>query len=235
MNEHQEIIDNIPAYALGILGKEETEWVAAHLADCAACTAELHAYQETVGLLGQAVPEAAAPAALKEKVMAQAQPAAPKPAKKAQKPPWRPPTIAGTPVFSIASVALILLLAISNLILMNRVRSMETNTFAVINLAAEQVMPAAKGMIIVSADGRYGTLVVSDMSQLDENQQYQLWLIKGDERTSGGVFSVSQSGYTAFQVHSREPLDSFDGFGITIEPLGGSPGPTGDKVLGAEL
>ncbi len=235
MNEHQEIIDNIPAYALGILGDAETEWVEAHLADCASCTAELYAYQETVGLLGHAVPEMQAPEALKEKVMAQARQAAAKPAQKVKQSPWRPRAIAGTPGFSVASVAVILLLVISNLVLLNQVRSLRANAFGVINLAAEEVMPAARGMVIVSADGRYGTLVASNLDELDESQQYQLWLIKGDQRTSGGVFSVSQSGYTAFQVYSREPLDSFDAFGITIEPYGGSPGPTGDRVLGAEL
>ena len=72
------------------------------------------------------------------------------------------------------------------------------------------------------------------MEPLDDAQQYQLWLIRDGERTSGGVFSVSQSGYTAMQVYSREPLASFDAFGITIEPYGGSPGPTGDKVLGGD-
>jgi anti-sigma-K factor RskA len=235
MNEHQEIIDNIPAYALGILGDKEAEWVEGHLADCASCTAELHAYQETVGLLGHAVPDAEAPTALKKKVMAHAKEAAAKPAQKSAEKPWRPRAIAGTPGFSIASAALILLLAISNLVLMNQVRSLQADAFKVINLSAEEVMPAANGMVILSADGRYGTLVASNLDELDESQQYQLWLIKGEARTSGGVFAVSESGYAAFQVYSHEPLDSFDGFGITIEPFGGSPGPTGDRVLGAEL
>ncbi|RJQ80137.1 MAG: anti-sigma factor [Desulfobacteraceae bacterium] len=31
---------------------------------------------------------------------------------------------------------------------------------------------------------------------------------------------------------SPRPLNSYRTFGITIEPRGGSPGPTGSKVLG---
>ena len=107
-------------------------------------------------------------------------------------------------------------------------------SFDVISLSSTASMPQAKGLIIVSGDGRYGTLVASDMEPLDETQQYQLWLIKDGKRTSGGVFSVSKSGYTALQVYSKEPLGSFDAFGITVEPYGGSPGPTGEKVLGSE-
>jgi anti-sigma-K factor RskA len=34
---------------------------------------------------------------------------------------------------------------------------------------------------------------------------------------------------------SEQPLKAFSTFGITIEPAGGSPGPTGDKVLGGGL
>lgn len=235
MDDHQEIIDNIPAYALGILGEEEASWVEAHLADCAACTAELHTYQETVGLLGQAVPEAKAPAALKEKLISQIQPAAEKPAKTRKKSLWRMPALAGTPGFSMLSVALMLLLVISNFILVNQVRSLQSSPFEVINLDTDTIMPEANGMIVLSADGRYGTLVVSNLDRLDTDHQYQLWLINGEVRTSGGVFSVSQGGYTAFQVYSAEPLDSYDGFGITIEPYGGSPGPTGERVMGVDI
>jgi anti-sigma-K factor RskA len=32
-----------------------------------------------------------------------------------------------------------------------------------------------------------------------------------------------------------EPLLKFQAFGITVEPTGGSPGPTGEKVMGGEL
>jgi hypothetical protein len=51
-------------------------------------------------------------------------------------------------------------------------------------------------------------------------------------RTSGGVFAVNPEGYGALWISSPEPLSSYPAFGITIEPVGGSPGPTGEKVLG---
>lgn len=77
--------------------------------------------------------------------------------------------------------------------------------------------------------------MVDGLPKLDESQQYQLWLIKDGERTSGGVFSVTSSGYGWVYVRTPDPLASYQAAGITIEPAGGSPGPTGDKVLGGNL
>jgi anti-sigma-K factor RskA len=61
------------------------------------------------------------------------------------------------------------------------------------------------------------------------------WLIENGQRTSGGVFSVSQEGYGSLRVSSPQPLSNYSAFGITVEPVGGSPGPTGNKVLGSPL
>ena len=84
-------------------------------------------------------------------------------------------------------------------------------------------------------DGDHGTLVVDSLAPLGQDQQYQLWLIQDGERTDGGVFSVNPEGYGSLWVETPQPLSSYSAFGITIEPAGGSPGPTGDKVLGSAL
>jgi anti-sigma-K factor RskA len=93
-------------------------------------------------------------------------------------------------------------------------------------------VPQAQGYLMVFDNENYGTLVVEDAPLLDAEHQYQLWLIRDGKRTSGGVFSVDQAGYGTLQVSANMPLESFPTFGVTIEPTGGSPGPTGKKVLG---
>jgi anti-sigma-K factor RskA len=102
----------------------------------------------------------------------------------------------------------------------------------VVAMLGTEVAPAATGMLVISEDGEYGTLVVDGLPALDPAHQYQLWLIRDGQRTSGGLFSVNPEGYGSLWVSSPEPLSSYPAFGITVEPVGGSTGPTGEKVLG---
>lgn len=70
---------------------------------------------------------------------------------------------------------------------------------------------------------------------LQEGQAYQLWLIRGDTRTSGGLFTVDENGCGTYVFHPTQSLEEFDGMGITPEPAGGSPGPTAPPVVRAQL
>jgi hypothetical protein len=70
---------------------------------------------------------------------------------------------------------------------------------------------------------------------LPPDQAYQLWLITGDDRTSGGLFTVDEYGCGTFVFHPTQSLDDFDGMGITPEPAGGSSGPTAPPVVRAQL
>jgi anti-sigma-K factor RskA len=232
MQDHQEMFENIPAYALGALDPTEAEVLAAHIASCSECQVELRQYQRTTEQLGLAVGEHSPSAEIKERLFAQIE--------SSQQPEMQKRPLIEKRWYSrqsgltLVSVGLVLLLAVSNLLLWNQLQDLRSQAFKVINLSATDYMPDAAGMIVISADGKYGTLVASGMASLPQDLQYQLWLIKDGERTSGGVFSVPGSGYTALKVYSPQPLVSYDDFGITIEPYGGSPGPTGDKVLGVE-
>jgi anti-sigma-K factor RskA len=141
-------------------------------------------------------------------------------------------------VWGAASLVVIIVLLISNLYLLNNLRaheSAELEEFTTMALVATDYSPNSTGMLVISSDGEYGVLVVDELPVLDESQQYQLWLIYDGQRTSGGVFSVNDEGYGSLLIDSEQPLSSYPAFGITIEPAGGSPGPTGDKVLGGEL
>ena len=103
-------------------------------------------------------------------------------------------------------------------------------------LNGTKIAPNAAGMLVMDTHGEYGVLVVDSLPQLTNDQQYQLWLIEDGQRTSGGIFSVNEGGYGSIVLVSpQRPLTEYPSFGITIEPAGGSPGPTGDKVLGGEF
>lgn len=62
---------------------------------------------------------------------------------------------------------------------------------------------------------------------------YEIWLIgKQGQRTSGG-FLVPEAGYpfVSTVLWSPQPLSSYTGIGVTVEPVGGSPQPTGTRIL----
>lgn len=227
------VIELLPAYSLGCLDETETIQVAEHLATCPECRAELAAYQAVTDRLVLGAREAVPPARLKQNIMAGLQTPQTQPAVQSRQGWWQ--RLAGSwrgapAAWIAASLVLALLLAISNLWWWQRAD--EPTGLQTIALVGTEVAPDAVGTLVVSADGDHGTLVVDGLPVLDESQQYQLWLIRDGQRTSGGVFSVSEEGYGALWVSSPEPLSSYGAFGVTAEPAGGSPGPTGDKVLG---
>ncbi len=234
MSKDIHVEELIPAYALDCLDDDETAQVAAHLNDCPACRAELESYWQVAAELAYATPDAAPPADLRNRLLeAAVQPA---PAKLSSEPWWqavvdlfrRP-----VPAWSLAgALALLLVLGVwfiaSTEPATNPQVSMQT-----IALLGTETAPGSQGLLIISSNADEGGLLVEDLPALDADHQYQLWLIDRDgQRASGAVFSVDADGYGTTMVTSPLPLISYVAFGVTIEPAGGSPGPTGQKVLG---
>ena len=242
MSFSNHVSDLLPAYAIGSLDEEEAVLVSKHLASCAACRAEMQEYQAVVDRLPLAVPQFDPPAEVKARLMDQVQASIQAKQVRGEETPWWESLVnffrRAAPLWGLASLVLILALVTSNVFLWNQVnnlRSQAARTMRVVNLSGTKIAPQATGLIVISLDGEHGTLVVDHMPGLPENQEYQLWLIKDGVRTNGGVFSVSKDGYGSLWVKSPQPLASYSAIGITIEPKGGSPGPTGEKVLGGSL
>ena len=240
MSVDEHVIELLPAYALDCLDEDEAGWVKEHLAKCPACQAELRAYLAVAGLLPLAAPAAEPPLRVKQGLMNRIQPKAlvePAPVK-----PSRPQRLLDfrrfSPVWNAVSLLLIIVLASSSFLLwrqVNRQAAPSQEIMRTIYLTGTEAAPGATGLLVVSLDGSHGTLVVDKLPNLDDQRQYQLWLIdQNGSRTSGGVFSVRE-GYGSVWVSSPEPLIQYPAFGVTIEPSGGSAAPTGERVLGGEL
>jgi anti-sigma-K factor RskA len=240
LEEH--VTDLLPAFALGCLDEDEARLVTAHLAVCPVCSAELRSYQAVSEALPLAVPMAEPPPALKQRLMAQIQQASA--ISSEPQPGWWQRFNQGLrrtlPVWGLASLVLIIVLLVSNLLLLQRVNRLSAVTpqpvaLQTVTLQHTEAAPDATGMLVLSNNGNFGTLVVDHLPPLAKDQQYQLWMIQDGERTSGGVFSVNREGYGSLWIRSPKRLADFSAFGITVEPTGGSPGPTGAKVLGGTL
>ncbi len=237
MTAELHVTELLPAHALECLDLDEERLVVEHLATCAICRAEFESLQFVTDQLALAAPNVAPPAALKKRLMERARPK-PSLTIPESRPSWAERLAVfwrrAAPVWGAVSLVLALAWLVNNLILQQRAAT-PTKSMRTVVLTGADAAPDATGTIVISLDGEHGTLVVDGLPPLDEAQQYQLWLIKNGERTSGGVFSVSSEGYGALWVSAPLPLSTYSSFGVTIEPAGGSPGPTGDKVLGDSL
>jgi anti-sigma-K factor RskA len=247
----EHVFDLLPAYALQILDEEDLIKVASHLSHCTICSQELESYKAAVNALALNVPIQTPAPDLKSKILRRVQAEAsytpafdrnhnPTPASK-MRPNWTERIFLGQAglVFAVFAVFVILFLGINNYLLWQRVDDLEArvpgNNVQIVRLDGTGSAPQTVGYVIVFKNNRYGSLTVENAPVLNEDQQYQIWLMKNGERISGGVFSVNDSGYGVLQVYSKEPLEVYDSFGITIEPVGGSPAPTGEKILGGGL
>jgi anti-sigma factor RsiW len=95
----------------------------------------------------------------------------------------------------------------------------------------------AGGTMVVDSDQPLGVLIAWGLPILDASHTYQVWMISPDgTRTSGGLFTVSPAmPYASVVIQAEAPMSAYRGLGVTIEPAGGSPAPTGARVLRADF
>ena len=230
-------IENVAAYALGCMEPAEKEQFGVHLAGCQTCQAELGVYQSVVDELAQAVPQIKPPPGLRHRILQQA----------VTQPNPVPKQItfisrlgqffqSRQPALGIVSLVLLAALVFSNLFLLqqnNQLEKTQPKPFQLVMLHSPDPKNDSNAVMVISDDGQFGTLVTDNLAVLTNQQEYQLWLVKDGKRTSGGLFTVNQAGYGWLKIDSKISLLEYQSFGVTIEPMGGSPGPTGTKVLGS--
>ena len=238
MSIEEHVIDLLPAYGLDILTGAEKDQVVEHLAICPKCRAELRTYQLTKDELGLASKQFTPRPQVKSGLMRQVTALQKQTSASSRIFPWRRGLdvfLRSTPVWGLA---LIIVLALASWLLWDQLHQDNLANPAllrVIALASTENAPGAIGSLVISQNGEYGTLIVDKLDALDTDHQYQLWLIKDGQRSNGGVFSVNPDGYASLLIYGPQPLNFYQAVGITVEPTGGSPQPTGSKVLGGEF
>jgi anti-sigma-K factor RskA len=235
-DEH--VFDSLPAYAIGSLDIDEVRRVEEHLSSCWICRDESNSFRTVADQLSFAAPLAAPSPDLKERLMQRvhttrpAQPIQAQPTKR----PWLERLL---PVWGLASLCLLVGLVGSNLFLWQRLSQLQVGTTSLgmraVPLSAPVTGSTATGFVLISADGEDGALIVDGLPPLEEGQEYQLWLIRDGQRTSGAVFSTDENSYGGTRIRAPRSLLDYSAVGITIEPEGGSPQPTGTQVLGGPL
>jgi anti-sigma-K factor RskA len=249
---HSEIQESIPLLALGGLDAVEQARLEQHLAVCPACRALLAEYHFVAEELNAQVPPQTIPAELEAKLMRQLPPRAPRqPNASSAKMPspqqpnfWRQPVRVSRFAFAL-TVVLILALGVTAAAFALQWQSLRAADSQVVaqpytleNLEFISLSGAPggpDGYICLARDNKIAMLWITKMDALDADHIYQLWLIKGGQRTSGGIFRPGADGRAIVLVNAQEPWGNYEEVGVTIEPAGGSPKPTTPRIIGGKL
>ena len=239
------VLDLLPAYAIGSLEAAELKRVEEHLLSCWVCRAESSAFQTVVDELSLAAPVAVPSPDLRDRLIQRVHslntvhPQEKEPVAVAPRAPATPFWERLLPAWGLASLVLIISLAASTLILWQKVSQLEFATapggMRAVPLSATDSAPSATGFVLISVDGEDGALVVDGLPPLGESQEYQLWLIRDGQRTSGALFSTDEKSYGGTRIRAPRSLLDYSAVDITIEPVGGSSQPTGARVLAGPL
>ncbi|MSP13316.1 MAG: hypothetical protein EXR62_10220 [Chloroflexi bacterium] len=120
--------------------------------------------------------------------------------------------------------------------LRNLISEMSQQGSRTIVLQAEPaVAPDGKAAVIINPDTTEAYLLVQSLPKLPQGRIYQIWLNDGKTRISGGLFNVDANGQAIVKITAPVPLGNYKVLGITVEPDGGSPGPTSPRVIGNNL
>jgi anti-sigma-K factor RskA len=247
----EETRDLIPAYALEALEPVEAERVQNHVATCASCASLLEEYHRVTDEL--LVPETT-PATETKPVLDPATPSWLVPlvrlGRRLNRPErqWSLAAVSVTLVLLVAVLGTNLYWAVVTSALHSEQEKLTTLVDGqqavldavatggrVVSLRGGESSPSASGTLAVYADGERAMLVVAGLPRQRTGTVYQLWLIRGTERDSGGLFTVDKEGRALVQIESAQPLDAYDRAGVTLEPAGGSPGPTSPPAMGGTL
>ena len=241
MIKHDQILEMLPAYALGCLDQEEAVMVSEHIATCTKCNGQFLEYRSTVDTMAYGAPAVFPPDSLEQKLMQRIQTTAEKPSvsqpatkHRKLKSLWQ----SLSPAWAFASLALIVSLSVINLLQWHHTQKLHKEIaveLLVLKMKGTQRAPKGDGTFVISQDRKKGVLVASDLPIPDESQQYQLWMKKNGRQVSGGVFPVTSTGYAVVEIQSKESLSNFRSFEITLEPAGGSSTPTGHLYMSSHL
>jgi anti-sigma-K factor RskA len=99
-----------------------------------------------------------------------------------------------------------------------------------IDLRAEPAVPNARARAFWNrASGLVFT--ASDLPAVPEGKAYQLWVLTAGAPVSAGLIQPDARGVVDLVIQTPLDLPAPTGMAVTVEPAGGVPSPTGERVL----
>ncbi len=251
--DHQDLRDLLPGYAVGALDPDELHAVEEHLPTCADCRQAVQQYRELSDGLLLATPPVAPPPrlrqALKDQLAANREPRVS--ARAPARTPGRSWGGIGQWALGLATIALLALNVLTYLQL-RALQTQQTTLAQQLNVSQTALAlisePGSRtvqvkgetgggGSFIVGQTLKTGVLFAQGLAQLEPSQTYQVWLIDANGTpVSAGLFRLEPGqSFVTILILSDRPISDYAGLGVTIEPLGGVPAPTGPLVLTSDL
>ncbi len=213
-------------YVLGALTEQELADFREHLLGCHVCREEAASLEHVAGTLPAAVPQLAAPAALRGRVMAtvhseaELRTAGRRPAgvsRRAARMPWN---------WTLGSLATTAAAVLITVILLGGSGTAPTRTIRA------QAVAGARAMLHISSG--HATLQIAGMRRTAPDRVYQVWVKRsGAAEPTDALFTVSRTGSATVAVPGS--VQGVRVVMVTAEPQGGSTVPTTRPVIVAEL
>ena len=221
--------DDLAAYAIGALDEHEQRLVAAHVASCPSCSAEVRAFAETSWALAETAARDAPPrlrAAIVDRASGAAVP--------------RASRFLGlfdalrrpVPLFVPIALAVVLVLALVGYGTARNDAARYAAVVAgavgarVVPLAASAAATGVRGSLVIPANGAAAYLIL-DLPAPAAGTTWEAWVIHGDTPMRAGV--TNDHGVTTLTLTTG--VAAGDTVAITSERAGGVDAPTGTPVL----
>ena len=225
------VIDDLDAYALGILDRDESEAVEEHLAACPACRAALDDAQAVVAGLGLAVAAVAPPPAVRERLLAALATEAgavapPTPIGSGRGRSWLLPALAAAAAVLLAGVAVLSVMLARTIDERDDALAEQALIASYVSdggqLVALKAQPASiykssagRGSLLV-APGKEPIVMVAGCPASNGYYTYRVWFARAGDRVPAGTLTVDKDGKGWLKLTSPEPVNEYDTIGITV-------------------
>jgi anti-sigma-K factor RskA len=231
ITDHDELRDDLAAYALGALEQDEAERLRVHLESCEDCQRQLLWLSEAVELLPRTVEQLEPPPRLRrslmEAVRAESRQAAREPPRRAAGRWWSGlGTALWRPVTAVAAAAALVVGVVAGY-LISEPSDNETSTYQA------QALRNSNATGVLERNGASGILRVRGMPMLARGQVYEVW-VQSDGNFAPSSLFVPRRDHSADAAVPSD-LNEADAVLVTKEPVGGSAQPTSRPLLSVKL
>ncbi|MDQ5819324.1 MAG: anti-sigma factor [Actinomycetota bacterium] len=230
------------AYVLGALPEAERREFEEYLAAHPERQAEVEEMGAVAGLLALSPQEHEPPPDLRSKIMATVEAEAESPPARSTRSPfaWIGEFLGARNLALGAAALLVIGLFSWSMLLRGEVEDLQGRVQSLQSQPQEPQMVELGGAgteqgaraELVTLEGDRAVLVVEDMPPVPEGKTYQIWVIEDEVPKPGGLFEPNQDSVAAVV---ERPLSGGEVVAVTVEPEGGSPKPTSDPMLAAEV